>query len=163
MKVWQPPATASTGTRRSGFRRAGAGPRAGCAARNHRANGSSQLVSSRRRASGSAELAHVEVEAGLRRPGAVLGPVVAGQGDEPHGASQGGPQAAGDLPAVQLGQADVQHGGVGTPGQRLLDALAAVPGRLHLKAPESQQQAEGLARVRLVLDHQDAAGRFSGA
>src|SRR5436305_5436664 len=67
-------------------------------------------------------LDQITVEARLEGAAAVLGLAVAGHGDQGDlVAAQGGADAAGDLVAVEAGQADVDEGHVGVGGEGLVD------------------------------------------
>jgi hypothetical protein len=78
-------------------------------------------------------------------------------GEDQHGYVRDVAQPLEDLPAVHLGQADVEHHEVGMFRVRLLEAGTPVAGVRHLVAGPAEQQPQGERDVRVVLDHEQAA------
>jgi hypothetical protein len=98
----------------------------------------------------------VVVEAGLEAAAAVLVLAVAGQGDQQDAGPQRLADAPGELPAVQAGHANVGDDRVGPPPQGEAQPLGPVGGLADVAAGQREQQAQRLAGVAIVLDHQDA-------
>jgi hypothetical protein len=97
-------------------------------------------------------------------PAAVLLLTIAGQGHHQRLAQRGLlPQPAGRLVAVHAGPADVQQHDLGGRAPCRGECRRAILGDLYLVPLQAQQHGEAVSRIRVVVHHQDAAGRRRGA
>src|SRR4051812_42039454 len=97
-------------------------------------------------------LDQVVVGAGVEPLDARVDRVARGEHQDRHVAV--GAQAAGDLDAVDLGQPQVEHDGVGLEHRGLVERLAAVGGEADVVALAAQRPAYDVADVGVVLDDQ---------
>ncbi len=107
---------------------------------------------------GIGRLDDMVVEAGGAGAPEVLLAAVAGEGDQADaGGGRLGAEGGGHGVAVHTGQADVADDHVGRAPPDGVDPVGAAPAHVHVVAAQREDSPQGLGRVEVVLDQQDAA------